>query len=364
MYSIQFDLQNGGTVSSLIIKDGRTEYVNNNDDYSFGELRGYFKSDSSFHSSTETPASVNVLQDNSLIKSIELNGKIVGVPFTKTITLTEGDPKIKVTLTVDWKRNEAIGDYAFKNAKKRHGDNGPQHVSYYDTRYMLSVFFPSSIGSGTIVKDAPYDVCESRLDNTFYNRWDSIKHNVVLNWIDLEGTDGKSMALFTDHTSSYSYGKDYPLALTVQYSGPGLWGRNYLISQPTTMTYHVMPHKGTWNKAHIQLHNDMLNTPQRALRTVMNNTEQHSFLSLEGTGYSLSAFINEGDNKLTLRLFNSEGDSSAQSIILPSNVVKMQHVDLLGNVLDEMPVNSKDGVVTARVSMPRFAVNTYRLYTK
>ena len=257
-----------------------------------------------------------------------------------------------------------IGDYAFKITKKRRGDNGPRHVSYYDTRYMLSVFFPSSIGRGTLVKDAPYDVCESRLDDTFYHRWDSIKHNVVLNWIDLEGTDGKSMALFTDHTTSYSYGKDYPLALTVQYSGPGLWGRNYPVSLPTTMTYHLMPHKGTWNKAYVQLHNDMLNTPQRAVRTAMNHTEQHSFLSLEGTGYSLSAFINEGDKQLTLRLFNSEGDSSTQSIILPSNVVKIQHVDLLGNVLDEVPVNSRDGVVTASVSMPRFAVNTYRLYTK
>ena len=130
------------------------------------------------------------------------------------------------------------------------------------------------------------------------------------------------------------------------------------------MTYHLMPHKGTWDKAHVQLHSDLLNTPQRAIRTAMNHTEQHSFLSLEDTGYSLSAFINEGDQKMILRLFNSEGDSSAQSIILPSNVVKMQHVDLLGNVVDEVPVKSRGGVVTASVSMPRFAVNTYRLYTK
>lgn len=361
MFRIQFDLKKGGTVSSLIIKDGRTEYVDNKGNYSFGELHGYFKSDNTFHSSTETPASVNVLQDNSLVKSIELNGEIAGVPFTKTITLTEDDPKIKVTLTVDWKHNEAIGDYAFKNAKKKRGDNGPQHVSYYDTRYMLSVFFPTSIDSGSIVKDAPFDVCESQLDNTFYNRWDSIKHNLVLNWIDLEGTNSKSMALFTDHTTSYSFGKDYPLALTVQYSGPGLWGRDYTVNQPTTITYHLMPHKGTWNESHIQLHNDMLNTSQRAMRIAMDNTEQHSFLSLEGTGYSLSAFINEGDKKLTLRLFNFEGDSSVQSIILPSNVVRMQHVDLLGNVLNEIPVNVRDGVVTAKVSMPRFAVNTYWL---
>ena len=364
MYSIQFDLQNGGTVSSLMVKDGRTKYVNNNADYSFGELRGYFKSDSSFHSSAETPASVNVLQDNSLIKSIELKGEIAGVPFTKTITLTEGDTKIKVTLTVDWERNEAVGDYAFNTARKRRGDNGPRHVSYYDTRYMLSVFFPCSIGRGTIVKDAPYDVCVSRHDDTFYHRWDSIKHNVVLNWIDLEGADGKSMALFTDHTTSYSYGNDHPLALTVQYSGPGLWGRNYPVSQPTTMTYHLLPHRGTWDQAHVQLHNDLLNTPQRAMRTAMNTAEQHSFLSLEGTGYSLSAFIGEGDKQLTLRLFNSEGDSSAQRMLLPRDVVRMQHVDLLGNVLGEVPLNSSDGVVTASVAMPRFAVNTYRLYTK
>ena len=83
-----------------------------------------------------------------------------------------------------------------------------------------------------------------------------------------------------------------------------------------------------------------------------------------GVKVAPSILINEGDKQLTLRLFNSEGDSSAQSIILPSNVVKMQHVDLLGNVVDEVPVKSRGGVVTASVSMPRFAVNTYRLYTK
>jgi alpha-mannosidase len=96
----------------------------------------------------------------------------------------------------------------------------------------------------------------------------------------------------------------------------------------------------------------------------MNHTEQHSFLSLEGTGYSLSAFINDGDQKMIMRLFNSEGDSTAQTIILPSDVVKMERVDLLGNVVDEVPVKNRDGVVTASVSMPRYSVNTYRLYTK
>ena len=39
------------------------------------------------------------------------------------------------------------------------------------------------------------------------------------------------LALFSDHTTSYSYGEDFPLGLTAQYSGGGLWGPDYKITQ-------------------------------------------------------------------------------------------------------------------------------------
>ena len=58
-----------------------------------------------------------------------------------------------------------------------------------------------------------------------------------------------ALALFADHTTSYSHGKDYPLGLTAQYSGNGLWGPDYKITGPLKMKYAIVPHRGKWDKA-------------------------------------------------------------------------------------------------------------------
>ena len=59
------------------------------------------------------------------------------------------------------------------------------------------------------------------------------------------------LSLFTDHTTSYAHGKDFPLALNVQYAGKGLWGRDYIIDRPTEISYALIPHAGTWEKSRI-----------------------------------------------------------------------------------------------------------------
>lgn len=57
-----------------------------------------------------------------------------------------------------------------------------------------------------------------------FNRWDSIKHNVIVHWVDkVAGDNSCGLALFSDHTTSYVHGEDFPLALNVQYAGKGLW---------------------------------------------------------------------------------------------------------------------------------------------
>ena len=80
------------------------------------------------------------------------------------------------------------------------------------------------------------------MENTFFNRWDSIKHNIILNWVDVASKDNScGLSLFTDHTTSYAHGKDFPLALNVQYAGKGLWGRDYIIDRPTEISYALIP---------------------------------------------------------------------------------------------------------------------------
>lgn len=129
-------------------------------------------------------------------------------------------------MTVDWKKNIGIGEYK----EERWRDN---RRAYCDDRFKLSVLFPTDLHSPRVYKDAPFDVCESKLTDTFFGSWDQIKHNIILHWVDLAEQEGDyALALLSDHTTSYSYGEDYPLGLTAQYSGGGLWGPDYKITHP------------------------------------------------------------------------------------------------------------------------------------
>jgi alpha-mannosidase len=103
------------------------------------------------------------------------------------------------------------------------------------------------------------------LENTFFTRWDSIKNNVILNWVDVTDKAGQyGMAIFTDHTTSYAHGKDFPLGLDIQYSGMGLWNRDHTINGPTTINYALVPHAGKWDKAGIQAESANWNEPLMA----------------------------------------------------------------------------------------------------
>ncbi|HXE11060.1 MAG TPA: hypothetical protein VN633_03010 [Bryobacteraceae bacterium] len=49
--------------------------------------------------------------------------------------------------------------------------------SEYDDRYKLLALFPVSFNKNALYKNAAFDVCRSANVDTFFNRWDEIKHN-------------------------------------------------------------------------------------------------------------------------------------------------------------------------------------------
>ena len=101
-------------------------------------------------------------------------------------------------MTVDWKKNVGIGEYK----EERWRDN---RRAYCDDRFKLSVLFPTDLHAPRIYKNAPFDVCESKLTDTFFGSWDQIKHNIILHWVDLAEQEGDyALALLSDHTTSYS----------------------------------------------------------------------------------------------------------------------------------------------------------------
>lgn len=353
MYRITFDASRGGVITSLVSKaEGNREYADLNSRFHINELRGFFYEEDSFRSSCDAPAEITIC-DGGLLKKVIIRGKIASVPFEQTVVLKEGDRKIDCRLNIDWTGDTGIGKYGQKDgfaANRR---------AFYDDRYKLSVLFPVAVEDPNISKDAPFDVCESRLEDTFFETWDNLKHNVILHWVDLSSKDGENgFALLSDHTTSYSYGKNFPLGLTVQYSGNGLWGRDYPITGPSEISYAIVPHSGKWDKSGI--HEESLKWNEPLIGSLMGKTpmKASSFIDVEGTGYEISAAYMT-DEGLLVRLFNASGSDDPCNVAFGFPVKGISEIDLRGEKTGSPELSSSDGCTSVTVRMPRFSLKTF-----
>jgi len=355
MYKIILDLSKGGTIKSLIAKfaDGK-EFVDTTNQFALGELRGHFYEEGKFYSSVENPAILTVLKDNTFEKSVEIKGQIAGHPFTQIITIKDGDRKIGFDLTIDWKHNVGIGEY--KQEAKNWREN---RRAFYDGRYKLNVLFPVNLRSPQLYKDAPFDVCKSNLSNTFFNTWDSIKHDIILHWIDVAQEDTEyGLALLSDHTTSYSYGEDFPLGLTAQYSGIGLWGPDYKITKPLKMKYAIIPHKGNWDQASISDESNRWNEPLIAAYYPFLRMDEKSHINIDASGYEISAVKVDG-NSIIVRLYNSNGDNSSKKVNFDFPLSAINEIDLNGKILSKENIKRSRGKSSITVSMPRLGIKTF-----
>ena len=356
MYRIVIDPARGGTITSLVAKkEGGKEFADPQHRFAFGELRGFFYDQGQFHSSAQSPATVTVLCDNELEKSVRISGRIDTHPFTQTITLRKGERKIGFDLKIDWRHNVGIGAF-----RQKDGFNN-NHRAFYDDRFNLNILFPVALDAPALYKDAPFDVCKSTLENTHFTTWDNIKHNVILHWVDLAERDGgHGLALLSDHTTSYSYGADAPLGLTVQYSGNGLWGRDYPIDGPTRIRFAVVPHRRAWDAAGIQEENRRWNEPLLCTFAAQAAADEASLIDAAGTGYEISAAYLDGE-QIVVRLFNADGDGTPQKIRFAFPLSKVEQTDLNGNATAACAIRKRGGVSEIEVAMPRFGLKTLRL---
>jgi alpha-mannosidase len=352
-YRITFDLSQGGIIKSLIAKQlNNKEFVDKPNAFGFGELRGHFYEKERFISNREQPAKVTVLADNALRKQIRIESQIDGNTCYTTVTLHPSDEIIDFSLRIDWNKNVGIGEY-------RQPQNWRENRrAFYDDRFKLNVLFPTPLNHATIYKDAPFDVCQTQMDNTFYNTWDSIKNNVILHWVDLVQAGGQyGLALFSDHTTSYSHGVDFPLGLTLQYSGTGLWGMNYAITQALEVKYALLPHRGIWDEAAIATKNREWNEPPIVVSTENADAKEQSFLQFNRTGYAISACKPDGNQSMILRIFNSESDGQPVQITFNFPVKSCTEIALNDEKQAVYPIKNNQ----INVSMPRFGFKTFRI---
>ncbi|SEN48449.1 alpha-mannosidase [bacterium A37T11] len=357
-YQICLDTAQGGVITSLKSKASlQKEWVDTNHNAGFNELRGFFYQEHAFRSSAENPATITLVEQGAVRFKLRVDGHIAGHPFTQELILVNGQPRIDFNLTIDWKGQPHIGQYE-ETAYKAENRN----KAFYNDRYKLLLLFPTALAGQQIMKNAPFDVTESTLDNTFFSRWDSIKNNVVLDWVDeVDQKRQQGMALFTDHTTSYVHGKDHPLGLTVQYAGKGLWGKDYQVDGPTQISYSLMPHAKTWDQAQLWQEDDRMKSPLLITDDYLQYQTPTSLVAFDKVGYQLSALYIE-DNAMIMRIFNAASDVSPLTVLVPVHPSRITMEELDGRPLQHPDAKqTPTGSYAFSIAMPRFGVRTIRL---
>jgi alpha-mannosidase len=357
LYKLIINPAHGGVIKSIVAKKiNNKEFVDQANTHSFNELRGNFYKDGGFKSSADNAANVSIIENGPLRISVLVKGQIAGNSYTQLITLAQGQPRIDFKLNIDWKSNQGIGEATKPGTYKIELPAKP----FYDDRNKLLALFPLNLKHQKVHKNAPFDVTESKLKNTFFTRWDSIKNNVILNWVDVTDKNGcYGMALFTDHTTSYTHGEDFPLGLTIQYSGMGLWGRNYSINGPTQINYALIPHAGKWDKAGIWAEGTKWSEPLIAVVGDKHQKEMSKSLVKVPAGYEVSA-INFDGNDMLVRIFNT-GSGTKEKIVFGCEAKKAILTELNGKEGDELTLSKEANSVSAIIAIPKFGIRTIKL---
>lgn len=355
LYRIEFDPAKGGTIRSLIAKEmGNREFVDMKQERRFNELRGNFYEQGGFRSSADQPAAVTIRESGPLRATVEISGIIAGNGFVQRVSVTQGSPVIDCSVRVDWKGNPRIGEFEEKDGYRN------RRRAAYDDRFKLLALFPAALTDQKIAKDVPYDICESKLKDTFYNSWDEIKNNVILNWVDeTDGSGEHGLALFTDHTTSYTHGAEFPLGLTLQYSGKGLWGRDYRIDGPSEIHYALMPHAGRWDAAGISSAAANWQQPVIGALAGGGSADSRSLIDPGNSGWEIPATF-ERDGVLLVHLFNASGSETSHDLEIGFEAQKIELVELDGRVIEQLKPSVNENKRTIRLSMPRFGIGTLR----
>ena len=358
-YTALINPERGGTITSLIDKKhGDRQLVETGK--ALNDLRGYFYEEGQFHAGTESNAKVSVVEDGLMFTRIKVENQIAGQHYDQLITFNKQSSRIDFELNIDWNSQPGIGAYDQRNNYKAE----EREKAFYNDKYKLHLEFPlKGFGDNKLYKNAPFDICESQLKNTLYSSWDSIKHNVILKWVDVEdASQGYGVALFTDHTTSYLQTKELPLGLTVQYIGKALWGRNYRVQGPTHICYALLPHDKGWEEGDVVSESDRWNEPLTGgFVSPASVCSQWVLLEVPDKNLKVSSAIMDGED-LLVRFYNTSSDIKEYEIRWNCIADKIEQVDLTGKMI--APIQSEKGnkgQLVTKLSLPQFGFQTIKL---
>ena len=188
LYRLRIDPSRGGAITSLFSKELNHEFCDAGAERLFNEYRGYFVAQEKWRSSTEESARVTIVEAGPLRARVRVAGRVGGCPYQTTITLAHGKRRIDFQTRLTYEQETWIGDpWDIKPENRR----SERRRSQNDGRFKLQALFPVNLKNQAIFKNAAYDVCRSRNADTFFQRWDEIKHNILLHWVDLVDESAK-----------------------------------------------------------------------------------------------------------------------------------------------------------------------------
>ncbi len=363
LYRLRLDPARGGAITSLLMKQGNREFVDASAERLFNEYRGYFVAEKQWASSADNRANVAITENGPVRVRAVVAGQVLGRRFQTTITLAQWQRRIDFNASFTYPQDTWIGDpWDIKPEDRRVERRRSQH----DGRWKLQAFFPVPLRNQAIYKNAAYDVCRSRNRDTFFQRWDEIKQNLVIHWVDVVDEEEKAgLAVFSDHVTAYTHGPDHPLALVMGWGWEGgFWWGKCPLRGTQQIGYALVPHTGLWDEARISAESANWNEPLVA--QIMDGdpgtgAATRSLVSVSGGGVEIPTVLHQ-DESLLIRLFNAEGDDAERTVSLDVQASRVELVEFDGRVIRELPVRrGSGGRREVRLALPRFGLRTLRL---
>lgn len=362
LYRIKIDPRCGGGITQLYAKEIGQEFCSGEAGEIFNEYRGYFIEQKKWCSSANSLASIEMVEQGPVRITVRIEGKVGEVPYETLLSVTEGQSRIDLKVRFTYEQDTWIGQPidiapdARETQGKRSQNNG---------KWKLQALFPVAFKQSALYKNAAFDVCRSRNKDTCFEDWKDIKHNILVNWVDLvDESQDVGLALFCDHTTGYNLGPDDPLGLVLGWAWDGgFWWTKRPLRGVQEIAYALMPHKGLWDSAHLVAECERQASPLEAQIVdgdVSSEPLTYSLLQSGSKGVHVSAMTVSGSD-LLVRLWNPESSQVEHEISFSSKFAEISVVELDGREVEKLAVHNRDaGGCMVKIRIPQFALRTLR----
>ena len=201
--------------------------------------------------------------------------------------------------------------------------------------------------------------------DTFYQRWDDVKHNIILNWIDVADDEtGLGMAIFSDLVTTYVHGPEHPPALV-----PGMgWDARALLRR---LPIGRRTRGGLFNPAasrpmgqggHWRACRERSSRCRRAHgREARPRPRPRPGQRLRHRSRSADPHGESGCDLLVV--YSERRGSVARTVSLGDNQDRVELVELDGRPIEQLPLTpTGNGRCEVTLAIPRFDIRTLRCY--